>query len=500
MRQLSPLDAQFLHVEDRSTFGHVGALIVLDPPADGGRLSLDDVRAVLEPRLHLAGPFRQRLVEVPLGLGYPYWVDDPAFDLEYHLREGGVPPHGTAEQLGEQVARIHARPLDRTRPLWEMYLLHGLDDGRYALYSKVHHAAIDGGSGAELLAIVMDPAPEPREVDPEPWRPDPLPAPWELLPGVATSAAARTRTVATGLARSLPHVMSVPGVRSLPGAQTVADVAGVVGGLAGFGSAADGPPRDLAVPRTPFNGPITAHRRFAFASVPLDQVKLVKDAFGLTVNDVVLTLTAGVLRRWLLDRDALPTIPLVAAVPVSVRDAASAEFGNQVSVMTVALPTHLAEPLDRLEAVADDVSVAKLAFDTLPATLLQDLSAVLPTALSGLASRALFRLVARPGPPFNLFVSNVPGPQLPLFVAGARVAGVYPVSAVTTISGGLNITVFSYDGSLDVGFVACREMVPDVWRMTGFLRDELDALLAFAEGGSASDRPRHTPSRGKRRR
>jgi WS/DGAT/MGAT family acyltransferase len=260
----------------------------------------------------------------------------------------------------------------------------------------------------------------------------------------------------------------------------VADVARAISGLAGLNPPVLGPRRDLIAPRTPFNGPITAHRRFAYTSVPLDEVKEVKKAFGMTVNDVVLTLAAGVLRRWLLDRDALPTIPLVAAVPVSVRDESSAELGNQVSVMSVALPTQLADPLARLEAVADDVEVAKLAFDALPATILQDLSAVLPTALSGLAARAMFRLVSVPGVPFNLFISNVPGPQLPLFIAGARVEGLFPVSAVTTISGGLNITLFSYNGSLDVGFVACREMVPDVWRMAGFLRDELDTLVALA--------------------
>jgi len=481
VRQLSALDAQFLNVEDRSTFGHVGALIVLDPSRrPGGTLGLDAVRAVLEPRLHLAAPFRQRLVQGPLGLGYPYWADDPDFDIEYHLREIGLPSPGTAEQLAEQVARIHARPLDRSRPLWEMYLVHGLEDDRCALYSKVHHAVIDGISGAELLATIMDATPETRDVDPEPWHPEPLPAPWELLPAMALSSVSRTRTAVTGLARSLPHLTAVPGARLVPGAQTVADVARAISGLAGLNPPVLGPRRDLIAPRTPFNGPITAHRRFAYTSVPLDEVKEVKKAFGMTVNDVVLTLAAGVLRRWLLDRDALPTIPLVAAVPVSVRDESSAELGNQVSVMSVALPTQLADPLARLEAVADDVEVAKLAFDALPATILQDLSAVLPTALSGLAARAMFRLVSVPGVPFNLFISNVPGPQLPLFIAGARVEGLFPVSAVTTLSGGLNITLFSYNGSLDVGFVACREMVPDVWRMAGFLRDELDTLVALA--------------------
>jgi len=483
VRRLSALDSQFLNVEDRKTFGHVGALIVLDPSsAPDQRLTLEALRDVLEPRLHLAAPFRERLVEVPLSLGYPYWVDDPDFDLEFHLREVGLPQPGTDEQLGEQVARIHARPLDRSRPLWEMYLVHGLEGGRYAIYSKIHHAAIDGITGAEILATIMDVTPEPREVQPQAWTPEAVPAPWELLPRVAGSIASRTRDVVTRLPRSLPHVATLPGAQRVPGVRAVADLAELAWSLAGVG--VDGPPRrDLVAPRTPFNGPITAHRRFAFASLPLDRVKAVKNSFAMTVNDVVLTLTAGALRRWLLDRDALPSTPLVAAVPVSVREPAPSDggddpdgSGNQVSVMTVELPTHLADPRARLEEMSEQVSIAKAEFEALPATILQDLSTVVPTALSGLAARALFKLVTVPGVPFNLFVSNVPGPQLPLFIAGARVVGLYPVSAVTEMSGGLNITLFSYDGSLDVGLIACREMVPDVWRMAGYLADELGTL------------------------
>lgn len=486
MRRLSPLDAQFLNVEDRVTFGHVGALIILDPadlPDD--RLSLDSVRAVLEPRLHLATPFRQRLVDAPLGVGYPAWVDDADFDLEYHLREVGIPRPGTREQLGEQVARIHARPLDRSRPLWEMYLVHGLENGRFALYSKVHHAAIDGISGAELLAVLMDPTPEPRLVEPEPWDPGRPPDQWTKLTAASVSALARSRDLVTSLPKTLPYVTALPGGRLLPGARALDEVTGVLRGLLG----ADEPPprRVLTAPRTPFNGPITAHRRFAAVSLSLAEVKTIKNAFGLTVNDVVLALAAGALRRWLLDRDALPGVPLVTAVPVSVRGPESAENGNQVSVMTVALPTHLGDPAGRLAAVASDVADARTEFDTLPATLLQDLSALVPTALSGLAARALFRLVTVPGVPVNLFVSNVPGPQMPLWIAGARVEGIYPVSAVTELTGGLNITLFSYNGSLDIGLVACREMVSDVWRLAGYLADELVTLSELAAAEPADE-------------
>ena len=343
----------------------------------------------------------------------------------------------------------------------------------------MHHAAIDGISGAEILAAIMDVTPEPREVDPEDWDPEEVPSSWQVLPRAFASVADRTVDLVTGLPRSLPHLGSLPGAHQVPGVRAIGEATTAVRAFVGRPARRSPARRELIAPRTPFNGPITAHRRFAFASVPLDEVKTVKNAFGMTVNDVVLAMTAGVLRRWLLDRDALPSAPLVAAVPVSVRDDDAETGGNQVSVMVVSLPTHLGDPADRLEAVSEEVAIAKAEFDTLPASILQDLSAVLPTSLSGQASRALFRLVTAPGALFNLFVSNIPGPQLPLYIAGGRVEGIYPVSAVSDVSGGLNITLFSYNGSLDVGFIACREMVPDVWRMAGYLRDELDSLLAL---------------------
>ena len=212
--------------------------------------------------------------------------------------------------------------------------------------------------------------------------------------------------------------------------------------------------------------------------MPLEDVKRVKDASGMTVNDVVMALCTSVLRRWLLDHDALPTVPIVAAVPVSIRtDDPEVEQGNELSVMFAQLPTHVADPAERLRLVQDALAEAKQHFEAVPATILQDLSALVPTALSGLAARAFFRMAAAPGPPVNLFVSNVPGPQLPLYVAGARVLGVYPVSAVSDLTGGLNITLFSYNGALDFGLIACRELVPDVWNLIGYLHDALEELL-----------------------
>ncbi|MGH3370471.1 MAG: WS/DGAT/MGAT family O-acyltransferase [Nocardioidaceae bacterium] len=488
MRQLSPLDAQFLHVESPTTVGHVGSLILLDPSdVPGGRWGLDAVRAVLEPRLHLAPPLRQRLVEVPLGLGRPYWVDDPHFDIEFHLRELALPSPGTDVQLGEQVARIHARPLDRTRPLWEGYVISGLEGGRVAYYSKIHHAAIDGVSGAEILETILDISPEPRDVEPEheEFVPRQLPSRVDLVRRGLTSAALDPLEVLRVVPRSLSYLDELPGATNFPGARLVSETAGLVSRALGGGASVGG--RTLHAPRTPLNAPITSHRRFAFGSVPMSDVKLVKNHFGITVNDVVMTLTASALRRWLLDHDGLPETPLVAAVPVSVRagrgsvEGGPAGEANQVSVMTAELPTHLGDPRERLEFMRTSMQEAKRHFEAIPATLLQDLSRMIPTALSGLAARTLFRLATVPGVLFNLFVSNVPGPQLPLYIAGAKVEGIYPISAVTDMTGGLNVTLFSYDGDLDFGLVACREMVPDVWNLIGYLDDAMAELVALVE-------------------
>jgi diacylglycerol O-acyltransferase len=487
MRQLTSLDAQFLHVESTTTVGHVGGLLVLDPSgAPGGELTLSALRAVLEPRLHLAAPLRQRLVEVPLGLGRPYWVDDPEFDLEFHLREVALPLPGNPQQLGEQVARIHARPLDRTRPLWEMYLIHGVDGDRAAIYSKIHHAAIDGVSGAEILATIMDLTEEPRVVEDIDWTPGPLPGRVELLERGLLSTVTQPWDLLRTVPKTLPHLADLPGAANVPGIRAISDVSAAVARVVTGGAAASGPAerRELRPPRTPFNGPITAHRRFSFGSLPLADIKTVKNAFGMTVNDVVMALCASALRRWLLDHDALPTVPIVVAVPVSIRTGERpGSGGNQISVMVAEMPTEVGDPAERLTSVMAAMTNAKRHFQAVPATILQDLSTVIPTALSGLAARQLFKLVTAPGLPFNLFVSNVPGPQVPLYVAGARVLGLYPVSAVTDMTGGLNITLFSYDGSIDFGLIACRELVPDVWNLIDYLRDALAELLDLIPAG-----------------
>jgi diacylglycerol O-acyltransferase len=487
MRRLTSLDAQFLNVESPTTVGHVGSLIVLDPPVappgqQAGRWDLEAVRAVFEPRLHLAAPLRQRLVEVPLGLGHPYWVDDPHFDIEFHLRELALPSPGTDEQLGEQVARIHSRQLDRSRPLWEAYVITGLENGRCAFYSKIHHAAIDGVSGSEILETIMDLSPQPREVPPEdePFVPRQMPSAVSLVRRGITQLATHPAELAATLPQALQYVDQLPGAANVPGVRLLSETAGLMGRMMRVPARPRIESRQLRPPRTPLNGPITAHRRFAFGSLPMSDVKLVKNHFGMTVNDVVMALATTALRRWLLDHDALPEVPLVAAVPVSVRARdESGALGNQISIMLAELPTHQRDPEQRLESVRSSMLEAKRAFVATPASLLQDMSAIVPTALSGLAARALFRLATSPGVPFNLFVSNIPGPPRSLYIAGAKVRGIHPVSGVTDLTGGLNISLFSYDGALDFGLVACREMVPDVWHLIGYLQDAMAEMVAL---------------------
>ncbi len=474
MQQLTGLDAAFLAMETHAVFGHVGSVCVLDPSTSPDPLTLEKLIALIEERLHLIPPFRRRLAEVPLGLDQPYWIEDPNFDIEYHVRELALPSPGDDRQLAEQASRLHARPLDRSRPLWEVYLIHGLSEGRAAIYSKVHHAAIDGVSGGEMLTAILDLTPEGRVVTPEPWEPDREPRALALLARSARSFAGqpiRAARVTYGLARGLPAMASSPARPHLPLIDRVLrrDADLVL------------PSAGLRAPATPFNKSISPHRRWAFRTVPLADVKAIKNLTGGTVNDVVMALSAGALRRWLLDHDALPEGPLVAAVPVSIRSEAEKHAGgNKVSTMLAALPTHLADPLERLAACTTAMEAAKEQHGALPATLLSDVTQFAMPALAGQAARlaARVRLVERVNP-FNLFVSNVPGPNLALYYAGCRLLGYYPMSAIAD-GQGLNITVCSLDGGMHFGLIADRELVPDLDLMATYLVEEVEVLRRAA--------------------
>ena len=479
MRQLTSLDAQFLALESARQTGHVGGLAILDPStAPGGSLSCGDLEALLEERLPMLPPMRWRLAEVPLGLDYPYWVDDPEFDVGFHVRELALPAPGDDRQLAEQVARIFSRPLDRARPLWELYLIHGLEGGRVGMLTKIHHAVIDGLSGAEIMGLLLDLSPEGREMpESPPGRRERAPSDLELLARGIIGAPKYPWRVLKALPSTLPYTSDARGVfGTIPGADTVGRLATRVhDAITGDVLPDQG---RLVAPQTPFNGRISPHRRFAFGQLGLDEVKRVKNAHGSTVNDVVVSICAGAVRRWLLEHDALPEDPLVAQVPVSVRtNEEIGTYGNRIMLMSAPLHTEIADPVERLHTTHASLAVMKERHRAMPATLLQDANHFIPPAVFSRAARLTFRVatgrIGRPN--WNLVISNVPGLQMPLYCAGARLLANYPVSVITD-GMGLNITVMSYDGHMDFGIVADRDQMPDVGRLIEWAREELAAL------------------------
>jgi diacylglycerol O-acyltransferase len=478
MQQLTGMDASFLALETANTTGHVGGLSVLDPSTASEPLTLARLTEVMAERLPLAPVLRRKLLNVPLGLDQPYWIDDADFDIEYHVRELALPRPGSAAQLTEQVSRLHARPLDRSRPLWELYLITGLARDRAAVYSKIHHAAVDGVSGTELLTVLFDLTPAGRELPAaEPFQPERPPP----LPVLAARAAIRlawrpvqTVRITNELVRLLPTLAS-------PASTLVGEILGL---NRGDGSVIATRPGQA--PATPFNRAITPHRRFAFRSVDLDTVKTVKKAFGVSVNDVVMAMCAGALRRWLVDHDALPGQPLVAMIPVSVRDPASqGALGNRVSAMLAPLPTNVTDPGPRLQIVHSATQAAKAQQAEIPQGLVDQISDFAVPALTARAARVVFATgLLHRLPPFNVTISNVPGPNAPVYMCDARLVAHYPVSVVTD-GQGLNITLVGYLGQLHFGLVSSRELIPDIDKLAGYLPDELALLAEAAEKRAA---------------
>jgi len=472
MRQLTSLDAQFLAMEDGRAHGHVSALAVCD-----GALTLDAVRSLVAERMHLMPPFRWRLAEVPFGIDYPYWVDDADFDLDFHIRELALPAPGDDAMLAEQVARIVSRPLDRAHPLWELYLIHGLVGGRSAVLTKIHHAAIDGASGAEILGVLFDSSSEGREIAPAPVTPSVRAMPGQLgmLARGLAGLPRQPLRAAKSLPRVLPHLDAVPTIRNVPGVSTLAR-------------------RHVSAPRTSLNGRISPHRRTAFARLSLDDVKRVKSAYGITVNDVVVATCAGALREWLDARGELPDEPLVAMIPVSVRTPEQVgTYGNRVSTMAVEIPTDEPDPLQRLLRAHEAMRFAKERHKAVPASVLQDANHFVPPALFARAARVT-SLVATRHPRealLNTAISNVPGSPEPLYFGGARLEALYPISAILD-GAGLNITVMSYCGGLDYGVVVDRDQVDDAWGLIQALERAQAELLALVPRSASA--PRQEPS------
>jgi diacylglycerol O-acyltransferase len=481
VRQLSSLDTQFLALESARQTGHVAGLAILDPStAPDGRVDAGTLSELLTERLPALPPMRWRLAEVPLGLDYPYWIDDPDFDLDFHVRELALPAPGSDEQLAEQVARIVSRPLDRSRPLWELYVIHGLPDGNVAVLTKIHHAVIDGMSGAEIMGLLLDLSPEGRE-PPAPVSDGEARTPSgnELLVRGLLGLSRQPLRAVRAIPRALPNIEETP-FASIPGAGLLGSLGRAPRTLRRDGSAQGGP--RFVAPKTMFNGRISPHRRFAFGEMSLADVKKVKDAYGATVNDLVVALCAGAVRRWLVEHNDLPGDPLIAQIPVSVRtDEQMGTYGNRILIMAAPLATNLEDPVARLKAARESMLDLKARHKALPAELLQDVNHFIPPAVFARAAQLTFRLATTSAgrPNWNLVISNVPGPQFPLYMAGARLKANYPVSVITD-GMGLNITVMSYNGTMDFGIVADREQMPDVWKLIDWLHEELRELADAA--------------------
>ena len=483
MRQLSGLDATFLHMESKTTFGHVSGLGLYSRPTP----DFDPYEVVFGRFAALAGhvgPLHQKLHSVPFGLDHPYWVADENFDLEYHVRHLGLAPPGNEMQLTEQVARIFGRALDRTRPLWEVYVIEGLEDGRWALMTKFHHSSIDGGAGVVLLNMLTDSSPEPRnDYLPVPIPEEAAPGEMEMLRTAVTKLAVNpVRSVRLQL-RVMQGLMDSLGIA--PASQVTRTVRRTVRAVtrrpdAQHPTAAERVRLPLTpAPPTPWNRTITAHRRFAMRSAPLDTLKALKSASGGTVNDIVMAICAGALRSYLLRHDALPDRPLRAMVPVSFRTGEEeVPWTNMVSGIVADLPTDCADPVERVEQCHEAMEVAKRQFELIPADAIaqgaQATSPLLATAATRLASS--LRWADRANVlPTNVVISNVPGPRTPLWFGGAQLENYVPLSIVTD-GMGLNITVHSYLDRLDFGLIACRELVPDLWDLLDMHFEEIDTL------------------------
>ena len=473
MKHLSGLDSTFLYLETPETPMHVGGLNLFELQAGYDGDFYEDVKAHVAARMHLAPVFTRKLAMMPFELASPVWIEDDDIDLDYHVRRIILPRPGSMAQMETYVGRLHSSLMDRSRPLWEFYLIEGLKDGRIGFYSKLHHAAIDGQAGVALAHAILDIGPLPRTVKAAARRPT---GKYQL--GVA-------ELLAAALSNQLLQYSKL--VRLLPAA------AKAIGGIAGRALAerkAAGKngikagPRNWQIgPRTPLNTAITNQRSYATVSMPFAEVRKVGKAFGASVNDVVLALCSGALRRYLENLGQVPRKPLIAAVPVSLRAEGDTASNNQASITLVNLHTNLADPQDRLAAILASTAAMKTQLANTKSVLPSDFPTFgAPWLMSGVASLyGRSKLANRIPPLANVVISNVPGPQFPLYLAGARMTTYFPVSIV--IHGiALNITVQSYNGSLDFGFTACRRAMPDVRDMAAYCAQSFAELAQLAQG------------------
>ena len=456
--RLTAIDASFLHQESPTSHMHVGALSRFEGPAP----PYDEFLDMLRGRLHLVPRYRQKLSFPPAATARPLWVDDPSFSISYHVRHTALPHPGSEEQLQLLAGRIFSQQLDRSKPLWEIWMVEGLDDGGFALITKAHHAMIDGIAGVDIAQVMLDLTPVPMEV-PHPdaaWQPHREPSPAELLAAGTLGllrTGARAAVGAAALATRPRH--------ALHAAREAAEGLGEIV-WAGLNPA----------PATPLNVEIGPHRRFIGVRSSLDDFKLVKNAFGGTVNDVVLTVVSGALRRWLHGRGVRTEgLELRALVPVSVRTATEQNtLGNRIAVMRGPLPVYIDDPIERLRTVRASMDGLKESKQAVGAEVLTSAQNFAPPTILAQASRLNFSTRL-----FNLIVTNVPGPQFPLYVRGREMTDVFPVAFLPK-DHALAIAIMSYNGRMNFGLLADYDAMPDLATIAEGVEAALAELVALA--------------------
>ena len=471
--RLSAVDASFLAQERANSHMHVGAVLLFEGPAPAYEDFLNHTRS----RLHLVPRYRHKLAFPPVETGRPIWIDDPSFNLSYHVRHTALPAPGSDEQLRALAARIHSQRLDRAKPLWETWLVQGLEGGRFALISKSHHALVDGIAGVDLMTVLFDATPVPQQApyEGEPWSAAPEPSALQLaargVKGLARlpfELAGNALSAATHPAEALERLKE--------GLEGVGEVA-----WAGLNPA----------PSTPLNVPIGPHRRLSFVRNDLGDFKTIKHALGGTVNDVVLTVVAGGLRRWLRSRGVRTEgLELRALVPVSVRGKDQhGDLGNRIVVMRGPLPVYVEDPVARLRVVRQAMDGLKDSKQAVGAEVITGLEALAPPTILAQASRLQFSTRL-----FNLLVTNVPGPQFPLYVLGRELQDLFPVAFLPE-NQSLAVAVMSYHGRMDFGLLGDYDAMPDIEELGDALRESLAELLAAATDGKAARKRRRPPVR-----
>ncbi|MUL77796.1 wax ester/triacylglycerol synthase family O-acyltransferase [Mycolicibacterium sp. CBMA 226] len=474
MRRLSSLDAQFLAAEHGNFGAHYSGLAIFET-ADDTTITAATMRRRVAACIDQLPPLHWKVLTVPLSLDHPVFVRTEV-DLDEHIFESTLPVPADEEMLGEAVAGILSKPLDRDKPLWRLDVIHGLP-GRTAVVITLHHAAADGIAASEVLAAILDSdGPQPD------WalsgQPETEPNPLGLAVRGLASLPVRGVRALKAAPQTLAHLDQVPAVRALPGVQTLTQAVRRDG---------DAPP--LKAPRTRFNVKLSGARTAAFGTVPFGDIKALKAHYGITVNDVVIALCGGALRRRMTATGDLPAGPLVAYIPVSKRSPdAPDRFGNAISSIIAPVPTHLAKPVDRLRFAHQAMTDAKRRTSAAPDTLLSDVNDPIPVPIFGIAARGLMELASSrfTRPPINMVISNVPGSPTEMTCAGAPLLATYPGSLVFD-GFALNITVVSYQGGLDIGIVGDAKAVPDGWELLADFRHELDELSALVEKERSAD-------------